>query len=230
MSDTQTVEVLTATLGELSDADLATLRAKEVVGENRVTALAAIDAEAKRRADEKAKGDGGDGDGDAALEEKLKSDADAASQAAADAKAQAAGFVDAQAQADAEKRVTKKAKPAAVRASKVAAIDHENGLAQARALIQAGEGDVLRVGFGDASKPFDAIPFATAEMRAVGLRLVTGVDIIMRTAKLSGTVTVSHAWLIGKSDAVMAGAELGAPMVVVPGQQIKIVAGRLAFA
>jgi hypothetical protein len=214
MNEPQTVEQLTAGLPELNDAALTALREAEVSGENRTTALAAIDAEVNRRAA-------------AALK-------DADDQAANDAKAQTEGFADHAAKVDADaaavaaatkKKLAKAAKPTAAQA----VVANERGLADAREAIDQGKADLLLVGFGDERKPFKEIPFAQADMRSVGPRLVTGVDILMRTGKLTGTVTVTHVWLIGSPDSVLARAELGAPMVVSPNQQIKIAAGRLAF-
>lgn len=160
---------------------------------------------------------------------------DTAAQAAADAKAQAEGYIDAAAKDDAE--TAAKAKPKKPKAAKAAsppsaqevAIANARGLDAAREGIAAGQGDQLLVGFGDANRPFRDIPLMAGAMRIVGPRIVTGADIVMRTGKLTGAVHVTHAWLIGSPDTVLARVELGAPMVVSPGQQIKIAAGRLAF-
>lgn len=213
MSDAQTVEQLVASLSDLSDTDLVALRDAEVAGENRGEVLDAIDAEIKRRA---------------AVAEKEKDDL-----AALDVKAQAEGFADHAAKVDAETAAAKK-KPRAGKATakptaEQAAVANERGLADARDAIDQGKADLLVVGFGDEKGPHKDIPFAEAKMRVVGPRLVTGVDILMRTGKLPGTVTITHAWLIGKPDSLLARCELGAPMIVVPQQQIKIAAGRLAF-
>lgn len=219
MSDIQTVEQMTATLPDLSDADLTALRALEAEGEKRVTALEAIDAEIKRRAD---------------AAEKAKAD-----QEEADRKAQAEGFTDQAGKVDAEAvaAAVKAKKPARAKSASATAKPtaedvasaNERGLAEARERIAAGQGDGLMIGFGDEGRAFKDIPLVAGDVRAVGPRLVTGVDILLRTGKLTGTVHVTHAWLIA-GDSPLMRAELGAPMVVVPGQQIKIAAGRLAFA
>lgn len=215
MNDTQTVEQLTATLPDLTDEQLAALRAAEVEGEDRVTAIEAIDAEIKRRAAAASQ----------AAEDQAKLDAKAKIEGFADHAAK----VDAALAADAAAKKKPRASKAAAPSASQAAVANERGLADARAAIDQGKADLLVVGFGDASKPFKEIPFAKAEMRVSGPRLVTGVDILMRTGKLTGTVEVSHAWLIGAPDSVLARCELGAPMAISPGMQLKFAAGRLAF-
>lgn len=220
MSDEQTVEQLSATLADLTDEQLKELRAAEEAGENRSTALDAIDAELRRRETAKAK--------------------EAEELAALDAKAQAEGFADHAAKVDAAQaaEAAAKKKPRASKSTKAAgtkataaeiSIANESGMASARDAINQGRADLLLIGFGDERAPFKDIPYAAGEMRAVGPRLVTGVDVLPRTGKLSGTVNVTHAWLIGSPDSVLMRAELGAPIVVTPGMQIKFAAGRLAF-
>lgn len=213
MSDVQTVEQLTASLSDLTDEQLTELRAAEEAGENRTTALSAIDAEISRRASAKEKTD--------------------AEKRELDTKAQSEGFADHAGKVDAESAgaAAAKKKPGRAKGSKSvdAAVTNERGLAEAREAIDQGKADLLLVGFGDDRKAFPEIPLSQADMRFVGPRLVTGADILMRTGKLGGAVEVTHAWLIGSPDSVLARAELGAPMTVAPGQQIKIAAGRLAF-
>jgi len=215
MSDVQTVEQMVATLSDLTDEQLKELRAAEEAGENRVTAIDAIDAEITRRA----------AAANRAAEEKQELDEKARTEGFADHEAK----VDNQAAADA----ASKKKPRAAKATKAGVVDvavaNERGLASAREAIDGGQAELLLVGFGDERKPFPEIPLSQADIRVVGPRLVTGADILMRTGKLNGTVNVTHAWLVGSPDSVLARAELGAPMVVTPGQQIKIAAGRLAF-
>jgi hypothetical protein len=214
MSDVQTVEQMVATLSDLTDEQLKELRAAEEAGENRVTAIGAIDAEISRR----------EAAANKAAEEKQE----------LDEKARAEGFADHAAKVDseaaAEAAAKKKPRAKAAKAGVVdVAVANERGLAEAREAIDGGRADLLLVGFGDERKPFPEIPLSQADIRVVGPRLVTGADILMRTGKLNGTVNVTHAWLVGNPDSVLARAELGAPMVVTPGQQIKIAAGRLAF-
>lgn len=231
-----TVDDLTRKLVDLEEAQLTEIRSlEEKRSDPRSTALSAIDAEIKRRADapkdpqepqpDKVEADAADAD---------KADADKASEASeraaeADQLARNDGFIDAAAKTAAEAAAKKKsgrskaATPATPKPAK--AIETVSG-EDLRKIVEAGEEKAIQ--FGDESGPNDLFAPEAIGLAPLRGRLATDDTVAMRTAKLPGTTSVTHAWLLVDGKPVAA-VELAAPIEVAPNEQLAFKAGQLAF-
>lgn len=202
--------VVVPQLGKLSDEQLAAVYEAENSAEHtRTTLLKSIEREQSKR-------------------EELAAEAKKAAQLKADQAAQAAGFADAKSHAAALALAKRKpkAKRKAAQPKPLSAKVADDGMAQAREFMASGES--LSIGFGDQKRLNPDIDKETCTMREHRGRIGNVGKVVMRTAKLNRTTTVSHAYLL-HDKTVLAVRELAAPLITNANQQIVFSAGSLAF-
>lgn len=148
---------------------------------------------------------------------------------AADEAAKAKGFANAQAEADAKAAAESDGKKAAKPRQRKPKAPVAAELPDLGDWLAAGHG-ALSIGLGDANGPSDRLPATALDgVTRRGGRFVTSGAIVPRTARLTGAVSVTHAWLID-GETPVARCELGAAMTLHPNAQVEFKAGSLAFA